>query len=578
MSTRKMLGLAAIVVILGRMLWLQSRGHDEVTGADPARASPEVSARGDQATSADAAPARVPDLPPVGARTRHEGTELALPDPPAIQPTPASEETGLGTLVVALRTADGRFVPEALVHLGWDGNSLPSPGDAIAPLRTDDRGEVTFTGRCAGPYFLRAEREEGGGGPGRQRDPVPRTGWFIPKKKKGGHGWPRAGILRVEIPEGGTVRREIEVDFTSAVTGVVVDVEGVPVRGATLATSFVAPNYAYGGAQQTFSGPDGRFTLSEIPVPVAGELFVVVTPPGFQRNAAGGREIKLPLDLVPGKVIDLGKIRLEQISGVVKGRLVGIDGSPIPGAVLTLASEDADGDRDALSFSAWTAENGAFDFIGVIGGVFVLACEDHPLVGGDRRVDLPPGTRELDLDDVTADRQAWTLEATFFLGDSAPAAAAEIRIGDEELVADGTGRISRRIDGRRRANLEWRPAGAGAGETIQEWVRPLPPGQNLLEVELRARGIILELRDAANAELLDPALVVVRSVSRDGDGTVTSRHVSPGPRIRLRGPAGEYEVTVQADGRAPATLRVSMSEEMVTSRQETVTVRMEKSR
>ena len=563
------------MVLLGVGAWLRSRDPGVPVGSDEVSV-PGATAEGDERTrpeGATRAPSTSAIVAPAGLG---DEVEVVPPDPCPEEPIPVEDWSGLGTLVVALRTSGGKPVAEALLRLEPDSDWLPSPG-AVRHLWTDARGEATFPFLSGGGYRVGPGRNKSDGGFGWRPDLVAETGWFIPKRKQG-RGWPRPGITRVRVRNGETVRRVIEVAFASSVTGVVVDAENKPVYDATLGTSFRNQGDYRGSSGVASTDRQGRFTISGLSVPEEGDLAVIISPPGHQSWTAGERKIELHLDLVPGEVVDLGTIRLDQILGVARGRLVGTDGKPIPDAELTLA-EESQAKEGGYRQSAWTEEDGRFVFGGVTEGSHVLTSEDHLLLpDGNVWIDFQPGTRELDIGDVIADMQAWTLKATFFLGDGSPAAGAVVWVGDEDLVADAAGRVSPRMEGRGLIGLSWKPAGAGDGLVTDEWFSPPPAGQNVLEIVFRARGLVLELRDRHTGELLDPHLVVVKVASLGGQRITVPHLDSPGPRIRLHVPAGVHDLTVMADGYSSAKLRVTASEHVATSHEETVIVGMARSR
>ncbi len=133
----------------------------------------------------------------------------------------------------------------------------------------------------------------------------------------------------------------------------------VPINRATIIVT------GDNGYARVLSGPDGRFEIKEGLAEGTYSVFVGAT--GYIYKTINNVKIKA------NEVIDLGDIKLE-VSGVIKGKVVGVDGKPVAGVIVQLKGK-------SVTSTVMTRSDGTFMFnTNIDTGTYTITA--YPFYGG----------------------------------------------------------------------------------------------------------------------------------------------------------------------------------------------------
>jgi Carboxypeptidase regulatory-like domain len=352
---------------------------------------------------------------------------------------------------------------------------------------------------------------------------------------------------------------------TARIAGVIKNsIDDTPITRARVS----AVSDALPGPRVALSGPDGKYSLAELP---AGSYTVSVTRSGFapQTHSKGRSITPAPIVVAPGQQVATDFALVP--SGFIAGRILDEDGTPFAGAAVdALVTRTESGTDTLLSVStSQTDDRGEFRLFGLVPGQYYISASDPAF----RSVSTPKGVQNYSptyYPGVAFPDQARTVVVTgtgepprveFRLKIVPPA-----RVSGQLVTSDGKQLFS--------AAIIMSPfEGEGAPIVPPEDPRLLPDGTFSFgqvvpgHYEIRARG----QTDAAGAALFavytltieghdvtDVQMILRRGGVLDGRVIVESRigtRPPPLPSIRVRAPftngnsfGDALTGTVQADG------------------------------
>jgi hypothetical protein len=324
------------------------------------------------------------EVPPHPLVASHELPPLTL-KPREVRPR---SESG-GSLEVEWVDAEGRPVSRAPVRLARSG----SLGDTVT---TGMDGRAVFQRLSPGLYQVTPQAREQ---------------------------WIRYAPLAVELRSAETRKVRLQPEAGWILSGQLVDTAGKPIEGATLVASRVGERDAppedassgrlRSGSVRGFSGPEGRFTLDQLPegpcnlwVDLRGYTLDAGASSGLDESATsrrgavvvspGGQDVRLVL----------------RSRGWVTGRVVREDGTPITSYRIN---------QDMVSHP-----EGRFSLPSGYGRTWVF---DAPGFSQLRRRGPPPGEEDVDLGDVVLVEDRTVRGRVLAAGTSAPIAGAWVEVG-----------------------------------------------------------------------------------------------------------------------------------------------------
>lgn len=158
------------------------------------------------------------------------------------------------------------------------------------------------------------------------------------------------GSAEVEVPESGADGVIIELGEAASIAGQVTDSSGKPVAGVFVSANPAGPvqqrvivNGAEISGRRATTNDEGRYTIAGLE---AGSYKVAVTDPQGQRllwtrpadKALPDAPIGVELDDLEKKVLDLS---VRALDGVIRGVVIGPDGSPAPDVFVTATASRA---------------------------------------------------------------------------------------------------------------------------------------------------------------------------------------------------------------------------------------------
>lgn len=159
-------------------------------------------------------------------------------------------------------------------------------------------------------------------------------------------GVPPADDVKVEVPAGKTVERDIVLDDGGRIEGLVVDDKGTPVEGVRINASAIARTYDWSWDGGKKSDAAGKFAVESLRpgdyrVTASRSWAETLRKPGTSDDDTQGEKVAV-------RVGETTKVKLvvESQSGTIKGVVVDADGKPVSDAYLSAAREsDAAGAR-----------------------------------------------------------------------------------------------------------------------------------------------------------------------------------------------------------------------------------------
>ncbi|MBL0220764.1 MAG: carboxypeptidase regulatory-like domain-containing protein [Myxococcales bacterium] len=218
---------------------------------------------------------------------------------------------------------------------------------------------------------------------------------------------PKDGF-RVDVTAGATVEKDLVLDDGGTLTGTVVDAAGVPVGGIDINTRLVSGGGRSWGGDHT-TDDAGAFTIEGLR---AGDYRVMaqrgwsdtLRKPGTTDDAQQGERVTVRANQVASV-----KLVVEAQSGVIKGAVVDVDGSPVSDAFVSAAREsDAAGaQKTNVSDTRWTwtdkpvltSVEGKFELTKLSPGTYTVrafrkgggeAIAEHIEVGATAKLQIKP--------------------------------------------------------------------------------------------------------------------------------------------------------------------------------------------
>lgn len=395
--------------------------------------------------------------------------------------------------------------------------------------------------------------------------PTPATERPLLRADAGGYGGSSVRLRQEQVADGGPVT--ILLAATAVAAGRVVDGEGQPVAGARLRAvpDGSRRSYRIDASGETFTGPDGRFTLDELSVDTPHTLTAV--HPDFAPAS-------LHLEALPAGARRQGLEIALGTASVAFGRVVDVDEVAVPGAEVTLTPALASSEITALLLAArsgvppataTTDREGYFEIGGLADGRFDLAADAAgfaPLaVPG---VELPPGGGRVDLGTLFLE-PGLRLEGRVVDSNGEPVAEVRVWARDDNAMGMGglIGAESREadartgpdgrfvVDGLARGNLQtvWAEAEGYTRASLSGVEVPAEePLRIVLERSAKVSGVVT---DSSGAPVED-ARVTVRAepgaeinlrtffanATSDEDGEFTVEDVTPGRLMLLTSAEG----------------------------------------
>ncbi len=459
------------------------------------------------------------------------------------------------TVVVASKSLDRRVTLQAGCALrgrvvDMDGDDVRHAdvyiGNVLA--RADERGRFRVEGLTRGAYDLRVGRP---GGTIEQRGEI-----ALPDVTE--------VILRVA---GGCAFRGRVVD----------DVTGEPIRAARVVFQGLRggyPRYLRWGTETT-TDRDGRFAWHDLP---PGQPFLLaVTVEGYAPNRNGLELSPAFVELLPGRVPSV-EVRMRR-GGVVRGRVLAADGSPIGGAVVDALTALRDG-RISLSEVVVSDGDGTFELRARRGATMVRVrvsemkqrgFPEAPYVGL-RDGDIPASCRAKAAADDSEALDASTIEVVMdrdSASDRMGVLSGFVQREDGESsegIALTLDPARRGADTRRNAVTttggKFRFDGLRGGAYIVHAVSPGCAPASVSDLSVAGNGVLADVEvvlareltisgrvvDTAGAPIRGAEISLIAAGRRRGDGVTRATTAGDGAFMIRRLPPGEWQVAARRGG------------------------------
>ncbi|HWO26411.1 MAG TPA: carboxypeptidase regulatory-like domain-containing protein [Kofleriaceae bacterium] len=207
-------------------------------------------------------------------------------------------------------TVRGRVLDRRGAPIVGDSVSLSADGFGHSSERTGADGKFTIGGLLAATYEIEVS-----------------------------HGSGTVKLDSIVVGERAAIERDLVIDDTGAIRGVVADASGRPVGQVRVDASLLGDAHWHEFARVD---DDGRFYFDGV---TPGEYRISTTPRGADREVT----------VRAGKTTEV-RLELPARTGVIRGTVEGSDGAPIADAFVTTSSGNEGGD-----VSAFTGQTGAFE-------------------------------------------------------------------------------------------------------------------------------------------------------------------------------------------------------------------------
>jgi len=205
------------------------------------------------------------------------------------------------------------------------------------------------------------------------------------------------GHLRFELSSS-RLSAEIELEPAVTVRGRVVDPNGAPVEGATLAAVLTGEQ---GGASNMpcTSAADGRFEL-HLPASGAVEYNLIAHDGPWRKSRNWANAYGEPIRTTPGQTIDGIELRLTR-GATIRGQVVDDQGQPVAGKGILARPNHARAGRHYQPRATTDAE-GRFELKNVEAGSNTIMLDEHRLPedgppGSWRQIEVKPGGNQQDI-------------------------------------------------------------------------------------------------------------------------------------------------------------------------------------